>query len=164
MTKHIFFPIVLVAIFIAIVGIFATKYSKPDLNSSQAPHSQKTVEVSGNTINIEVANTEALREKGLSERDSLNENSGMLFVFPQKGIAPSFWMKGMKFNIDIIWIGGNKVVDITKDATIPKEGAPDSSLSLYKPNSPIDYVLEVNANYSSSHNIKIGDEVKINGL
>jgi len=66
-------------------------------------------------INVQIASTLAQQEQGLSGRRCLGANQGMLFVFDKPGFYP-FWMKDMKFNIDIAWIGANgQVVDIQRD-------------------------------------------------
>ena len=58
---------------------------------------------------------------GLSGYAGLPEDAGMLFVFPEP-IQPTFWMKGMLFAIDIIWIRDGTVVQIHESATPPGEG------------------------------------------
>lgn len=54
-------------------------------------------------IKAEVVDNEEARMKGLSGRDNLADDEGMFFVFEKSDIYP-FWMKDMKFAIDIIWI------------------------------------------------------------
>jgi uncharacterized protein len=82
----------------------------------------------------------------------------MLFVF-DKADYYSFWMKNMKFPIDIIFIRGDKIVSISKNAVAPKSA--DASLPIYKPEAPVDKVLEINSGLSDKHNIKKGDKVEI---
>src|SRR4026208_1251957 len=74
---------------------------------------KSTVTINGHTLNIEIAQTQIEREKGLSGRDTLPENSGMLFVFDKPDYY-AFWMKDMKFPLDFIWIRDQKVVQITE--------------------------------------------------
>ncbi len=62
-----------------------------------------TATINKATYNVMLAKTDAERIKGLSGRDKLGTNEGMLFVFKDPGIYP-FWMKNMKFPIDIIYI------------------------------------------------------------
>ena len=81
----------------------------------------------------------------------------MLFLF-EKSSKRSFWMAGMNFPLDIIWINGNKIVDISKDAQPPKNiGLP----AIISPSTKIDKVLELSAGAVEKFNIKIGDEIKI---
>lgn len=85
-------------------------------------------------------------EKGLSGRDSLETDTGMLFQFPRDHV-PIFWMKDMKFPIDMIWIKDNVIVEIIEDVPVPK----DSNLPTYSPKVPVNTVLEVPAGYAKSH-------------
>jgi len=113
------------------------------------------IQVVGNTIEIEVAGDKNTWSQGLSGRESLAENHGLFFVFPVKHV-PQFWMKDMNFAIDMIWIDGKEIIDITASAPVPEPG---SSLPTFSPSGQVDKVLEVPAGYAESHNIQIGDSV-----
>ncbi len=78
----------------------------------------------------------------------------MLFIFDKPG-AYSFWMKGMKFSIDIIWIANNKIVGFVENAELP-DGL---KIPTYKPSAAIDKVLELNAGTVARDGIKIGDTI-----
>ncbi len=113
------------------------------------------VKINSVEIPVEVAAGMMSRARGLSGRQSLDEKSGMLFVFSKPAIH-SFWMPDMHFPIDIIWINDGKIVDISANVSN------DFSLlnpRTYKPSQPAQYVLEVNAGFAEKENIKIGDEV-----
>lgn len=115
-----------------------------------------TVAFDNATVKIEVVSDPADMQKGLGGRDSLAKNHGMLFVFAEPG-QPAFWMKDMKFPIDIIWIQGSEVVDIAPN--LPVVAA--EFLSTYQPRVPANYVLEVNAGFAEEHGVKVGDRVDI---
>ncbi len=110
-------------------------------------------------IYVDLAITPQEQSKGLSVKNSLKENEGMLFVFnnPSKH---SFWMKDMKFPIDIIWISQqNKIVHIERNLQ------PCILFLLcqsYIPDSDALYVLEVVANFADKNNINVGDMVYLN--
>jgi uncharacterized membrane protein (UPF0127 family) len=108
-------------------------------------------------IPVEIADEEPERSIGLAKYDTLAENEGMLFVFGAK-TPVHFWMKNMKFAIDMIFIADNKIVSISENAA-PEPGVADSGLKLYSPTEPVNYVLEVNAGFVEKNNIKIGDSV-----
>ncbi len=115
------------------------------------------IRVPSGTIHALVAATEAEQSLGLGERASLPKDSGMLFVFQEVG-AYGFWMKDMRFPIDIIWIGEGKVVDVTHDATVP---TPGRELATYSPSDPADAVLEINAGVAGADGIVPGAGVEI---
>ena len=111
-------------------------------------------------IDAEVPPMEAFG-KGLGGRDSLARDRGMLFVFPQVG-THAFWMKDMRFAIDIIWISEDKrVVHLQADAPAPAPDAPDSSLPVYMPGTGAKYVLEVNAGLAAEKGVRVGDTAEI---
>ena len=104
---------------------------------------------------VEVADKPAERELGLGNRDRLAPNQGMLFVFNNED-KHGFWMKNMRFSLDIIWIDANKkIADITPNVV------PESYPQVFLPPQPVRYVLEVNSGYASQHSFEIGDQVDL---
>ncbi len=155
-----------VAVFIAAVGYF-TGPGQKNQQSSLKEFVEKSlatqiVKIGDLKINAEVADTAEERRQGLSGKDSLSANSGMLFVFDGKTKNP-FWMKDMNFPIDIIWIDEGKIVGIEKNAQ-PQKGADDDQLRLYYPPQPVSHVLEVNAGYIDANNIKVEDGVDLSAI
>ena len=110
----------------------------------------------GRTFVIEVADTPAKREKGLGERDGLPSDHGMYFPF-ESAQYWVFWMKGMRFPIDIVWIREGKVVDIAASIPPPK-GLP---LETYSPIQPADAVLELNAGVAAEIGLEAGDAIEL---
>jgi len=120
------------------------------------PTKYTTVKIEDTKIRAEIADTLLKRTKGLMFRKTLPENDGMLFIFDNEDYY-SFWMMSMSFPIDIIWVNKErKVVDITKDAKPCK-----LNCSIYKPKEKAMYVLEVNANFTEEHGIKIGSVLEL---
>jgi uncharacterized membrane protein (UPF0127 family) len=111
----------------------------------------------GNLI-VELATTPAQSELGLGYRDSLFVRGGMLFDLGATRI-PSFWMKGMRFPLDMVWIGEDKkIAEIT--ANVPDQpGAPDEQLKRYSPASPVRYVLEINAGAAAQFSLAPGQQL-----
>lgn len=107
-------------------------------------------------ITTEVAATEQQKQLGLGGRASLGSMSGMLFPYDHKE-QYNFWMRGMQFPLDFIWIDGNVVADISQDIQPP---AGNEQPAMVKPNVPVDKVLEVNAGFVRQHHISIGDQVQ----
>ena len=115
---------------------------------------QSKVILDGKTFSVQIANTDILRQMGLSLRDSLKEDEGMLFVF-QKLDKYGFWMKDMKFPIDILWIGSDfRVIHIEKSLS------PSTYPKVFYSETPAVYVLEVSAGQSDQIGVKIGDNVQ----
>lgn len=167
MFKQLILPILGVMAFIVLVGLLSKnsaslnwgKYLNSTNSGSPTPVITKVITVAGKNINVEIANTQTTREKGLGGRASLSEDNGMLFVFDTKDVTETFWMKGMLFPLDMIWIANGKVVAINKNIPVPASGTPDDKLVDYSPGRPIDYVLEVNAGFSDKNNIKVGQSL-----
>ena len=109
-------------------------------------------------INVLVADTPQERAAGLSGYAGLPEDAGMLFVFPEPR-QPSFWMKGMEFALDIIWIADGRAVQI--DASVPPapKDTPDDQLPRYRPDEPITHVLELSAGSAARLGITVGDRI-----
>ncbi len=116
--------------------------------------------IAGVKVNLEMAITPAEKAQGLSNRKSLPEDTGMLFVFDNKA-TPGFWMIDMHFPIDIIWILNDKVIGIAKNAQ-PELGKRPMDLKRYYPPEAINYVLEVNAGFTDKNGIEVGDSVIFN--
>ncbi len=113
-----------------------------------------------NCVTVEVVSKQDDMERGLMYRTGLEQNKGMLFVFPNDG-KDSFWMKNMHFNLDILWISlDGRIVDIGQN--IPACTA--APCPVYTPQSPARYVLELNSGYTTSHHWKVGDKLDLKGI
>lgn len=114
----------------------------------------KTLCIKNTCIQTEVADDDIARQKGLMFRDKLSDNQGMLFIFEEQGLH-NFWMKNMKFSLDIIWINKDKkIVEIQKNASPYSKSCPD-----LVPSKESLYVLEVNAGFVEKNKIGLGDGV-----
>lgn len=166
MFKQIILPILLVVVFIVAVGIFVQKSSSLNFFATRTPQSTilpgKTITVGSKTIQVQIANTETEREQGLSGVASLDANSGMLFIF-DANVTAVFWMRNMLIPLDMIWIESGKVVRIDKNIPIPAPNTPNAQLKTYSAGQPVDHVLEVNAGFSDTNKIKVGDRVNLFG-
>lgn len=112
------------------------------------------LKINSTNYKIELAKTISQRTKGLSKRESLCPNCGMLFIFGFETDLP-FWMKDTLIPLDMIWLDKTgKIVDI-------KTATETNSQKIYQNQSPAQYVLELNANDSQKLNLKIGDNIKL---
>lgn len=100
---------------------------------------------------VAIARTVAARERGLSGRKGLAPDEGMLFIFDAADTY-GFWMKEMLFPIDILWLNGSRIVDISTD--LPPS-VPGDRLPVFYPRVPADRVLEVPAGFAKVHGLKL---------
>ena len=115
----------------------------------------KTVRImiSGVVFKVELARTPSEQEKGLSGRDSMPLDHGMLFIFDTEGYW-SFWMEGMRFPLDIIWFSSSKqAVFFEQDLQPCGPGV----CPAFSPSARAMYVLEVNAGFVAAHQVSLGD-------
>ena len=117
------------------------------------PPNTVQIRFAGVVLSVELATTPAEQEKGLSGRDSMPADHGMLFIFGTEGIW-SFWMHGMKFPLDIIWFNSNREVVFVEQGLEPC--SPNECPS-FSPSASAMYVLEVNAGFVSMHGVSAGD-------
>lgn len=106
-------------------------------------------------VNVEVADTDAARSQGLSDRTSLADGNGMLFVFgpPQ---TPGFWMKDMNFSLDMVWVGvDNSIIKIDKNV------AASTYPAVFYPPKIVKVVIELPAGFTDANTIKVGENFSI---
>jgi uncharacterized membrane protein (UPF0127 family) len=155
-----FFKIVILLYFVSIFSLpflftmdfYKIVYALKEGNNTNS----SSVAIKDLNIYVDLAKTPDQQSKGLSIKNTLNENEGMLFLFdtPKKY---SFWMKDMKFPIDIIWINSNyEIVHVEKNLQ-PCIFFP--ICTSYSPSEDSKYVLEVTSNYTTKNNITVGDKV-----
>ncbi len=111
-------------------------------------------------LTIEIADTKEVRSKGLGYRESLATDSGMLFIHDNSQ-KYTYWMKGMEFAIDIMWIKGDTIMDIIPNVPPPIVGQTEDTLERYSSTVDVDTVLETNAGFVAEKNIEKGDKIKI---
>lgn len=111
---------------------------------------QVNITVNGVQLVADVAVSSDQKSKGLSVKDSLNENEAMLFVFSTER-EHSFWMKGMNFPIDIIWLNDDKEVVHVEHSLQPC--VPDSFCQPYNPDDNSLYVLETVSGFAQKYNV-----------
>ena len=111
--------------------------------------------LTGETMTLQIASTPAQEELGLGGISSLASLSGMFFVFD----APNtygFWMKGMEFPLDIIWLDQDfKIIHIENGLS------PSTYPKIFYPGAPAMYVIEVNAGIAERFSLQIGQMMEI---
>ena len=135
-----------------------------NININVPGDDQPAVKIRDAEFKVEVADTPLLRERGLSGRRYMEERKGMLFI-PDGPDAGPFWMKGMLFSLDFIWIDSDcRVVDISPYVRAPAPGTPDDRLRRYTSYPSAAYTLEVNAGEAERFGIEVGDKVELENI
>ncbi len=140
--------------FAILIGIFFVFPGKPALT---CPFELSTIQVviKGHELTIELATTPEARSCGLSLRDSLPENRGMLFVYVEPEIL-TFWMKDTRMPLSIAFIDADGlVVSIQKMNPFPLT-------TVYASPVPALYALEVNQGWFEENGIGVGTVVEFN--
>ena len=106
---------------------------------------------------VEIAKNTYQQAQGLMDREALGEKEGMLFVYDTED-NQQFWMKNMKFSLDIIWLNNSRKIIDFKENISPCEKNPCST---YQIDNKSQYVLELPADSIKKNNIKIGDKLII---
>lgn len=123
--------------------------------SDFAGYPRKSVSINDNHIQLIVADTETRKAQGLSGSAPLRDSQGMLFTFDKPG-KYGFWMKDMKYSLDLIYLKNNSVVEIIYDAR------PDSYPNIFLPSKEFDSVIEVHEGVVKKKGINIGDNLRYN--
>ena len=114
----------------------------------------RSVRIGNEIFKLEVADTDNKRIKGLSDRNAMPADQGMIFIFDKAG-SHGITMQGMRFNLDIIWVRNKQIVDIVENAK------PLMALDqkVYYPVSDADIVIELNAGAAERLNFNQGDRL-----
>lgn len=116
------------------------------------------ITIDNQVFSLLIAKTDKEKEIGLSSKNDLPSNTGMIFLFDTPGMY-AFWMKDMKFPLDIIYIKGDKIVTIINNLQNPTPN--NDTWQIVKPIEASNLVLEINAGLAKKYNFQIGDSVKL---
>ncbi len=114
------------------------------------------LDVAGHELTVEVADTQETRNQGLMDQKSLEENTGMLFVFENESRV-SFWMKDTDIPLSIAFIAADGTIRQIEDME------PESLASVSSSRNVL-YALEVNQGWFNQNGIVVGDRVDISAL
>ena len=117
-----------------------------------------SIELGGKKINVEIADDDRERSQGLMFREMLQDDHGMLFVYPDEKFR-AFWMKNTLIPLDMIFINAHQEIVDIHTAYPCKEQEPCQP---YGSEDKAQYILEVNAGFAEKNNLKTGDSVNIN--
>lgn len=123
-----------------------------------SPVTYQVVLLNDTYYRLQVVTTPADQERGLSGRTSLPERTGMLFTFPKPGTY-TFWMKGMRIPLDIIFVDNGKIVNIANNLPYPKTAS--ELPATVKPTQAFTDAIEIPAGDADNLGLKIGQTVSL---
>lgn len=148
----------LAVVFILFLILFATKHFYEEKEDSTHV---VIANLANQEIILEVADNNFLRRLGLSGRDYMDENYGMIFVYDYEIEGLSFWMKDTLIPLDMIFLNKNfEVVHIIENVPICYE----EPCSQYTYEGSAKYVLELNAGWVENHGVELGEVLELKGL
>lgn len=119
------------------------------------------VEVGRAVYAAEVAASAPTLALGLSGREGLGPGAAMLFDLGSERES-SFWMRGMRFALDIVWVRADwSIVAVSREVLPPAPGTADAALPLYSPGEPVRFVLEVPAGDTTAYAIEPGVHLRV---
>ena len=156
---QVLIPVIAAAVIVGIIGMLSLP---ADVKLESVEFPQGTIKIDDQILVVKIADTDALRVRGLMFHDELPFDQGMLFVFDQPGIRP-MWMLNMQFSLDIIWFDENlHVTAIEKNVppcqtTIEVVTCRENGVS----GDNAKYVLEVTAGFVDEFNITENSRLKL---
>ena len=151
-------PITIAAVIIGSIGLL-TLPSESKLESVEFPRG--TIMIDDVPLEVQIADTEPRRVRGLMFQEQLPYDQGMIFVFDQPGIY-SLWMLNMQFSLDMIWFDQDgKVVHIAQDITPCRTVLEITTCQSVVPDGHAVYVLEVTSGFVKQNNITYNSVLNI---
>ncbi len=156
---QILIPIAITAVIIGVVGVLTIP---ADSKLAEVNFSNGTVKIDNVTLNVQVAETDAQRDRGLMFQDQLPYNQGMIFVMNNEQVIP-IWMLNMQFPLDVIWFDSNgNVVHITKYMQPCQSALETATCAVDNGGGKLaKYVLETTAGFVSKFNITTSSKLQI---
>lgn len=117
------------------------------------PFKQALVEINGQQLKVELADTWELRARGLMHRTELCQQCGMLFQFEQERLI-SMWMKNTLIPLDVAYFKQDgEIIDIRQMQPLDLTSVPSSE--------PVYYALEMNQGWFAANGVKEGDYINV---
>ena len=156
---QVLIPIGIAAVIVGVAGIISMP---SEVKLEQVDFPVGTIKLNEEFLEVQIADTEPRRVRGLMFQDMLPYDQGMLFVFDEPG-KRSMWMLNMQFNLDLIWFdeGGN-IVEITKNVPpckTPLEVMTCDSENVSAEN--VKYILEVTSGFVDKFGIDSNSKLEI---
>lgn len=163
MSKHLSLAIIISLLLVSCNSNSAPQANEIEtiemINQAQKLPITAIVEINGEKINLEVAQTPQQLAIGLMYRDSVPANRGMLFPFQPPRIV-NFWMKNVSIPLDMIFLSQGVIQHI--ETNVPP--CQTSSCPVYGPNVIVDQVLELAGGRATELNLSKGDRLTVQFL
>jgi uncharacterized membrane protein (UPF0127 family) len=137
--------------------VFGLAWLTFSANVGKEKRDLSVLRVGEQTLGVEIADSAQEWSQGLSGREQLAGDEGMLFVFDDQ-VRRSFWMRQMRFPLDMLFVRDGRVNEIVRNVPAPS-GSQDGTEIRVQSQEPADWVLEVNSGWTQEHGVEVGDEV-----
>jgi len=138
------------------IFILSSCVQKKTATTPRFVYEKGTVVFENTAVDVEVVDTFAKRMTGLMYRETLDESSGMLFIFDDEQVR-DFWMKNTLIPLDIIFLDSNYTIVKIQQAVPCKE----DPCKTYSSEKPSKYVVEVNLDFAKNNNITEGMKAEL---
>ena len=123
----------------------------------ETPFMHAVMQYNDHSFPVLVADTNATRSRGLSGRTALDPYAGMVFVFQHNAVR-QFWMKDMRFPLDVLWIRKNEVVGLARGVA---PYTPEGEITRFRSEKAVDMVVETYAGFIEQNGLKMGDRIEL---
>ena len=155
---QVLIPIAIAAVIIGVAGVFSIP-SDSKLESVEFPRG--TIMVDDLVLEVQIADTEPRRVRGLMFQEQLPYDQGMIFVFSEPGIY-SLWMLNMQFPLDMIWFDENgNIVHIEENIPPCKSATEIMACQSIIPSGDALYILELTSGFIKEFNITKDSKLNI---
>ena len=145
---------IIISLILIVLGLAWLTFS---VNVGKEKRDLSVLRVGEQTLGVEIADSAEEWSQGLSGREQLSGDEGMLFVFDDQ-VRRSFWMRQMRFSLDMMFIRDGRINEIVRNVPAPS-GSQDGTEIRVQSQESADWVLEVNSGWAQEHGVEVGDEV-----
>ena len=156
---QVLIPIAIAAVIIGIVGVLTIP---ADSKLAEVKFPRGTIKIDNKILDVQIAETDAQKTRGLMFQNELPDDQGMIFVFSQEQVVP-IWMLNMQFPLDIIWFDTNgNVIHVEKNVPPCKSALETATCTVQNADGKkAKYVLEVTAGFTDKFQITENSKMQI---